>query len=91
MSQDRFTCTDSPKLDIDGIYVTIIPEGETGETSAPPTKTKASKGKPKEVELLANAQLRLKEGTRYALFGRNGTGKSSKYGLFQALSVAKKI
>jgi ABC-type polysaccharide/polyol phosphate transport system ATPase subunit len=42
-----------------------------------------SKGKGKSAaegtELLSNAKLRLKAGSRYALVGRNGSGKSSKH------------
>lgn len=30
------------------------------------------------LEILSNAELSLKEGRRYALVGRNGTGKSSE-------------
>lgn len=32
------------------------------------------------MEILSDATLRLKDGNRYALIGRNGTGKSSKFG-----------
>jgi ABC-type branched-subunit amino acid transport system ATPase component len=43
----------------------------------PSGKGKA-KAKGEGIEILAGAKLRLKEGQRYALVGRNGTGKSSK-------------
>lgn len=62
------------QLDIEGLSITI--------TAAPESNEKLAKGKAKAksqgLEILANAKLRLKEGGRYALVGRNGTGKSSK-------------
>ena len=50
-----------------------------------PTPEEEGKGKGKAkrgegTEILNNAKLRLKPGQRYALLGRNGTGKSSKPG-----------
>lgn len=61
------------QLDIDGVNITVT----GGQKSAPSTKAK-SKAKAEGVEILSGAKLRLKEGQRYALVGRNGTGKSSK-------------
>lgn len=59
------------KLDIEGITITVT----SGEK---PTAKGKSKTKSGGVEILSGAKLRLKEGQRYALVGRNGTGKSSK-------------
>ncbi|KAJ4294837.1 hypothetical protein N0V88_005071 [Collariella sp. IMI 366227] len=60
------------ELDIEGLNITV--------TSAAGEKAKG-KGKGKAVaegtEILNNAKLRLKAGSRYALVGRNGTGKST--------------
>lgn len=44
----------------------------------PGSKAK-SKSKGEGIEILNKAKLRLKAGRRYALVGRNGTGKSSEY------------
>ncbi|EMR66127.1 putative abc transporter protein [Eutypa lata UCREL1] len=58
-------------LDIDGLNIIV--------TSGPRQDTKG-KGKAKKsegTEILNNAKLRLKAGQRYALLGRNGTGKST--------------
>ncbi|KAL2127545.1 hypothetical protein VTI74DRAFT_10563 [Chaetomium olivicolor] len=61
------------ELDIEGLNITVI--SGAGE--------KAGKGKGKGkaaaegTEILNNAKLRLKAGSRYALVGRNGTGKST--------------
>ncbi|KAK5998590.1 ATP-binding cassette sub-family F member 3 [Cladobotryum mycophilum] len=64
------------ELDIDGVTITV----SSGEKPDKPEKGAAkSKGKGKSdgLEILSNAKLRLKEGQRYALIGRNGTGKST--------------
>ena len=58
---------------IDGVNITIT----GGQKSAGSTKAK-SKAKAEGIEILSGAKLRLKEGQRYALVGRNGTGKSSE-------------
>ena len=63
--------SDNHQLDIDGVNITVT----SGDK--PAGKGKA-KGKSDGVEILSGAKLRLKEGQRYALVGRNGTGKSSK-------------
>ena len=63
--------SNSQQLDIDGVNITVT----SGDK--PAGKGKA-KGKSDGVEILSGAKLRLKEGQRYALVGRNGTGKSSK-------------
>jgi ABC-type polysaccharide/polyol phosphate transport system ATPase subunit len=61
------------QLDIEGLNITV--------TSGTAEKAKG-KGKGKAAaegtEILSNAKLRLKAGSRYALVGRNGSGKSSK-------------
>ncbi|KFA50725.1 hypothetical protein S40293_07842 [Stachybotrys chartarum IBT 40293] len=52
------------ELDIDGLTITLTPSAG---------KAKKSAG----LEVLSNAKLNLKEGRRYALVGRNGSGKST--------------
>ena len=66
------------ELDIDGLNI-VVTSGEKASKSEKPSSSK-SKGKSKAdgLEILSNAKLRLKEGQRYALVGRNGTGKSSE-------------
>ncbi|KJZ79827.1 hypothetical protein HIM_00541 [Hirsutella minnesotensis 3608] len=60
------------ELDIDGLSITVT----SGDKAATPAKAKA-KGRSQGVEILSGARLQLKEGRRYALVGRNGTGKST--------------
>ncbi|KAJ2956697.1 hypothetical protein NQ176_g11304 [Zarea fungicola] len=60
------------ELDIAGVNITIV----GGSKSATTAKAK-SKGRSEGLEILTGAKLRLKEGHRYALVGRNGTGKST--------------
>jgi hypothetical protein len=62
---------ESKQLDIEGLNITVTSSGKPG---AKP------KGKPRSegLEILANATLKLKAGTHYAMIGRNGTGKSSE-------------
>ncbi|KAI1763467.1 P-loop containing nucleoside triphosphate hydrolase protein [Hypoxylon sp. FL1150] len=58
------------ELDIEGLNITV--------TSGPKLGAKGKgKAKIEGTELLNNAKLRLKAGQRYALIGRNGTGKST--------------
>ncbi|KAI1107752.1 P-loop containing nucleoside triphosphate hydrolase protein [Jackrogersella minutella] len=58
------------ELDIEGLNITVT----SGPRPGPKGKAKAnSEG----TEILNNAKLRLKAGQRYALIGRNGTGKST--------------
>ncbi|KAI1015119.1 hypothetical protein LB503_003661 [Fusarium chuoi] len=68
--QTRFQITNHRELDIDGVNITVT----SGDK--PSGKGKA-KSKGEGIEILAGAKLRLKEGQRYALVGRNGTGKST--------------
>ncbi|PNP45814.1 hypothetical protein TGAMA5MH_02554 [Trichoderma gamsii] len=77
--QTRFNIdsTNYRELDIDGLNIVVT----SGEKADKPEKAAGkSKGKLKSdgLEILSNAKLRLKEGQRYALVGRNGTGKSSE-------------
>ncbi|OTA57769.1 P-loop containing nucleoside triphosphate hydrolase protein [Hypoxylon sp. EC38] len=58
------------ELDIEGLNITVTSGVKTG------TKGKG-KAKSEGTEILNNAKLRLKAGQRYALIGRNGTGKST--------------
>lgn len=61
------------KLDIEGLNIIV-----TSATSEKPGGKGKGKGKTGEgTEILSNAKLRLKAGSRYALVGRNGSGKSS--------------
>ncbi|OAA81153.1 ABC transporter-like protein [Akanthomyces lecanii RCEF 1005] len=60
------------ELDIAGVNITIV----GGAKSGTPAKGK-SKARTEGLEILSGAKLRLKEGHRYALVGRNGTGKST--------------
>ncbi|KAL7938020.1 P-loop containing nucleoside triphosphate hydrolase protein [Trichoderma chlorosporum] len=76
--QTRFNIDSSSyrELDIDGVTIVVT----SGEKADKPEKGAGkSKGKSKSdgLEILSNAKLRLKEGQRYALVGRNGTGKST--------------
>lgn len=64
-------------MDIAGLNLAIVPSN-----SASKTKRTKGKGAGHELELLSNAELRLKTGVHYALLGRNGTGKSSKCSRF---------
>lgn len=71
--------TRATQFDIPGIFITV-----TSPKAADGGKKVAGKGKGKAksdgLEILSNANLRLKEGRRYALVGRNGCGKSSMDG-----------
>ncbi|KAL7922286.1 P-loop containing nucleoside triphosphate hydrolase protein [Trichoderma austrokoningii] len=73
--QTRFNIDSSNyrELDIDGLNI-VVTSGETPEKPAGKSK---GKSKSDGLEILSNAKLRLKEGQRYALVGRNGTGKST--------------
>ncbi|KAI1807629.1 P-loop containing nucleoside triphosphate hydrolase protein [Daldinia bambusicola] len=58
------------ELDIEGLNIVV--------KSGPPPGTKGKvKAKGEGTEILSNAKLRIKAGQRYALIGRNGTGKST--------------
>ncbi|KAL3955774.1 hypothetical protein ACCO45_011337 [Purpureocillium lilacinum] len=74
--QTRFHI-DSPnyrELDIDGLGITVTSSEKGGAASTAKGK---SKTRAEGIEILSGAKLRLKEGQRYALVGRNGTGKST--------------
>lgn len=60
------------QLDIEGLNITVT--SGSGEKPKGKGKAKAAEG----TEILSGAKLRLKAGSRYALVGRNGSGKSSK-------------
>lgn len=62
------------QLDIEGLNITVTSAG--GEKVKGKGKGKASA---EGTEILNNAKLRLKAGSRYALVGRNGSGKSSEF------------
>ncbi|KAH6996314.1 ABC transporter [Ilyonectria sp. MPI-CAGE-AT-0026] len=62
------------ELEIEGISITVTSGGKASGKSTAKSKGKA---KAEGIEILTNAKLRLKEGQRYALVGRNGTGKST--------------
>ncbi|KAM5348157.1 hypothetical protein ACJ41O_007981 [Fusarium nematophilum] len=69
--QTRFQSTNHRELDIEGVTITVT----SGDKPAAKGKGKA---RAEGIEILNGAKLRLKEGQRYALVGRNGTGKSSE-------------
>ncbi|EJP65732.1 ABC transporter [Beauveria bassiana ARSEF 2860] len=60
------------ELDIAGVNITIVGGSKPGASAKGKSKAR-SEG----LEILSGAKLRLKEGHRYALVGRNGTGKST--------------
>jgi ABC-type polysaccharide/polyol phosphate transport system ATPase subunit len=63
------------QLDVEGLSITVT-SAAAGDKAA---KTKGKgKASAEGTEILTNAKLRLKAGSRYALVGRNGSGKSSK-------------
>jgi ATPase components of ABC transporters with duplicated ATPase domains len=62
------------QLDVEGLNITVTSRPVDNGSAKGRGKAKASEG----TEILSNAKLRLKAGGRYALVGRNGTGKSSK-------------
>ncbi|PSS02168.1 ABC transporter [Coniella lustricola] len=62
------------ELDIEGLNITVT----SSQTEAKArVRAKAASKYPEGTEILSNAKLRLKAGQRYALIGRNGSGKSS--------------
>lgn len=63
------------QLDVQDLDMRIISSEKTAKGK---TKIK-SKGESAGHEILAGANLKLKGGQRYALLGRNGSGKSSMY------------
>ncbi|KAI9902769.1 hypothetical protein N3K66_002121 [Trichothecium roseum] len=67
------------ELDIEGLNIIIKAEENRSSSAADSSKTKVkrSKAKTEGIEILSDATLRLKPGQRYALVGRNGTGKST--------------
>lgn len=69
------------KLDIEGLSITVksATPSKSGHATGSNGK-RAGKGKARGegAEILDNTTLRLKAGRRYALVGRNGSGKSSK-------------
>jgi len=63
------------ELDIEGLNITVT-SGDGGTASG---KARGKAKVPEGTEILSNAKLRLKAGSRYALIGRNGSGKSSEF------------
>lgn len=76
--QTRFNIDSSNyrELDIDGLNI-VVTSGEKASKSEKSSSKSKGKAKSDGLEILSNAKLRLKEGQRYALVGRNGTGKST--------------
>ncbi|KAI2621115.1 P-loop containing nucleoside triphosphate hydrolase protein [Hypoxylon sp. NC1633] len=70
--QTRFNIRtpDYREIDVEGLNITVTSGSRLG------TKNRG-KAKSDGTEILSNAKLRLKAGQRYALVGRNGTGKST--------------
>ncbi|KAG6061963.1 hypothetical protein E4U33_006616 [Claviceps sp. LM78 group G4] len=74
--QTRFHI-DSPnyrELDVAGLQILVTSD----KTASSATAKRTSKSQSQGLEILSDAKLLLKEGQRYALVGRNGTGKSSE-------------
>ena len=63
------------QLDVQGLQI-LVTSG--GMASSAATKSNA-RSRAQGLEILSDAKLLLKEGKRYALVGRNGTGKSSGF------------
>lgn len=61
------------QVNVQGLNVAIVPSRASSNTK----KFKA-KAAVQELEILSNAELKLKPGVHYGLLGRNGTGKSSE-------------
>ncbi|RFU74830.1 hypothetical protein TARUN_7399 [Trichoderma arundinaceum] len=76
--QTRFNIdsTSYRELDVDGLTI-VVTSGEKAEKPEKAAGKSKGKSKSEGLEILTNAKLRLKEGQRYALVGRNGTGKST--------------
>ncbi|KAM0258090.1 hypothetical protein ACHAQJ_003995 [Trichoderma viride] len=76
--QTRFNIdsTNYRELDIDGLTI-VVTSGEKADKPEKATGKAKGKSKSEGLEILSGAKLRLKEGQRYALVGRNGTGKST--------------
>ncbi|TPX11966.1 uncharacterized protein E0L32_007269 [Thyridium curvatum] len=74
---------DERELNIDGLNITVVSGDQQQGTTAKPKGKAKSKAKADGNEILVDANLRLKAGQRYALVGRNGTGKST---LLRAIS-----
>ncbi|KAG5999829.1 hypothetical protein E4U43_001835 [Claviceps pusilla] len=73
--QTRFHI-DSPnyrELDVEGLQILVTSGSVTSSTATKSTSRSRTQG----LEILSDAKLLLKEGKRYALVGRNGTGKST--------------
>ncbi|KAH7031136.1 ABC transporter [Microdochium trichocladiopsis] len=67
------------ELDIEGLNITVksSPRTPSSIDGKKKVSSRAAKAETSSVEILSNAKLRLKAGQRYALVGRNGTGKST--------------
>ncbi|EED21426.1 ABC ATPase, putative [Talaromyces stipitatus ATCC 10500] len=78
--QTRFHFLDdrpSREVDIQGLNITVhSPQQSSTETTEKKPKAK-SKSKADGLELISNADLKLKAGVHYGLVGRNGSGKST--------------
>ncbi|KAI0599377.1 ABC transporter [Biscogniauxia sp. FL1348] len=81
--QTRFNIIGTPnyrELDIEGLNITVSSSSSSfpGPSTRSKGKSKATrKGNNASTEILSNATLRLQAGARYAIVGRNGTGKST--------------
>ncbi|KAI5463410.1 P-loop containing nucleoside triphosphate hydrolase protein [Mariannaea sp. PMI_226] len=62
------------ELEIDAVTITVT---SGGKSTGKPSAKGRSKAKAEGIEILAGTKLKLNEGQRYALVGRNGTGKST--------------
>ena len=66
------------QLDIEGLNITVTSAAPDARPAGSKGKARAKASKSDGTEILSNAKLRLKAGSRYALVGRNGSGKSSE-------------
>jgi ABC-type multidrug transport system fused ATPase/permease subunit len=81
------------ELDIEGLNITVTSTSSSADST---TSTKAAKARGKTkaaegTEILNDAKLRLKAGGRYALIGRNGSGKSSECLTYLTLIVGSRL
>jgi ABC-type polysaccharide/polyol phosphate transport system ATPase subunit len=60
-------------VNIPGLNLAIAPSRDISQMKKPKAKAAGQ-----EIEILSNAELRLKAGVHYGLLGHNGTGKSSE-------------
>lgn len=73
------------QLDVEGLQILVTSGSVTSSTATKSTSRSRAQG----LEILSDAKLLLKQGKRYALVGRNGTGKSSEFCFSPDFSLLK--